>query len=70
MSEQKPIEVTGIMLRGDGKDIVVEAEINGAWREVIREFAGDTDTISHIVEPSGMRNAPPSKLADPTEGET
>lgn len=60
-----PVCVTGIMLRGDGRDIVVEAEIDGEWREVIREFApysDETVAISHIVEPSGMRKAPPSRL--------
>lgn len=62
MSKQEPVAVTGIMLRGDGKDIVVEAEVEGRWVEVIREFAANPDTISHIVEPSGIRNAPPSRL--------
>lgn len=55
-------EVTGIMLRTDSDDIVVEAEINGEWREVIREYAADNASISHIVEPLGMLKAPPSRL--------
>ena len=58
--ERKGIKVTGIMLRGDGRDVVVEAEIGGKWVEIIRELVtcdGAVHTVSHIVEPAGMRRA-------------
>jgi hypothetical protein len=54
-----PVCVTGVMLRGDGIgaecDMVVSVEIGGLWVDVIRER--NSDTISHIVEPLGIRNA-------------
>lgn len=55
------VEVTGIMLRGVGIGadckLVVEVEIGGQWYPVIEESASNRDTISHIVEPSGIRKA-------------
>jgi hypothetical protein len=53
----RPVPVSGVWLRGDGKDIVVAVEVNGKWVDVIREYAANTDTISHIVEPAGIRAA-------------
>jgi len=59
MPSKEGIIVTGIWVRSMGKYIEVLAEIDGEWRVVIREFAPlDEMTISHIVEPSGMKKAP------------
>ncbi len=41
-----------IWLRKDGKHIVVLVELNGEWREVIRELPGDE--FSHIWEDNPM----------------
>ena len=41
---------------GDGP-VLVDAEINGKWVTVIREYYCDSGVISHIVEPLGMRTA-------------
>jgi hypothetical protein len=51
-----PVEVTGIwLLRVTGQGIVVRAEIDGRWVDVISErFDGE---FSHIVEPGGMLTA-------------
>lgn len=45
-------DVTGIMLRTSGNQVIVEAEIDGKWWEVIRDI--NEGPISHIVEPAGM----------------
>lgn len=59
--ERIGVKVTGIWLRGDGNDVVVEAEIGGQWVEVIREHLatpyGEPHTVSHIVEVAGIRKA-------------
>lgn len=53
---QYPISVTGIMLRNAGKELIVEAEINGRWVVVIREWVGPMEfAVSHIVEPLGIQ---------------
>lgn len=46
------VPVMGIRLRKDGKHTVVDAEIGGAWIEVIRELSDNE--FCHIVEPAGM----------------
>jgi hypothetical protein len=51
--EMVPVE--GIRLRKDGVYTVVDAEIGGAWIEVIRERSDGE--FCHIVEPSGMFKA-------------
>ena len=48
--EMVPVE--GIRLRKEGAYTVVDAEIGGAWVEVIRERSDGE--FCHIVEPSGM----------------
>lgn len=48
------VPVMGICLRKEGKDTVVDAEIGGAWIEVIRERSDGA--FCHIVEPAGMRS--------------
>lgn len=54
------ITISGVMLRRSSDYAIVEVEYNGVWREVIREFV--ESPFSHIVEPSGMRDAPLSEL--------
>ena len=56
----KEIAVGGIMLRKSGKYVIVEAEVNGKWKEVIREH--EEGSFSHIVEPEGIKKAKPSAL--------
>jgi hypothetical protein len=46
------VPVGGIRLRKDGEYTVVDAEIGGAWIEVIRERSDGE--FCHIVEPDGM----------------
>jgi hypothetical protein len=53
--DNKPVEVTGIHLFRLGSRVIVKAEIDGHWVEVIREV-WDAN-FSHIVEPGGMRHA-------------
>lgn len=47
------LEVTGIHLLQLGDYVIVRAEIDGRWVEVIREH--HEGSFSHIVEPGGMR---------------
>lgn len=56
---KEPISVTGIWLDAHSGRIRVRAEIGGEWRTVIEEANGDGH-ISHIVEPAGMTDKPPS----------
>ena len=60
LSNGKTIEVSGIMLRRSGDYAIVEAEIDGKWREVIREFIDAP--FSHIVEHAGIADAKESEL--------
>ena len=48
----KFVPVMAIRLRTDGEHTVVDAEIGGAWIEVIRERSDGE--FCHIVEPSGI----------------
>lgn len=52
MSKDESVPVMGIRLRKDGKHTVVDAEVGGAWIEVIRELSDGE--FCHIVEPSGI----------------
>lgn len=47
------VSVSGIHLVAEGRDIVVRAEVDGRWVEVIREL--NDGPISHIVEPGGIQ---------------
>lgn len=49
------VAVSGIHLFRVGEHVVVSVEINGQWVEVIRER--HDGAFSHIVEPSGIRQA-------------
>ena len=54
-AENTPIPVSGIHLSRIGGDVIVQAEIDGVWVEVIRE---PVDSLfSRIVEPGDMRMA-------------
>lgn len=55
MSNDNFVPVMGIRLRKDGEHTVVDAEIGGAWIEVIRERTDGE--FCHIVEPSWMMAA-------------
>lgn len=46
------VPVMGIRLRKEGEYTIVDAEIGGAWVEVIRELSAGE--FCHIVEPNGM----------------
>lgn len=50
---QDAVPVTGIQLVRLGDYVVVRAEIDGKWVDVIREH--HDGSFSHIVEPLGMR---------------
>ena len=52
------VEVSGVMLRtvGDGK-VQVLVEVGGSWRAVITEAYDGEGTISHIVDPLGIRRS-------------
>lgn len=52
MSKDESVPVMGIRLRKEGKYTIVDAEIGGAWIEVIRELSDNE--FCHIVEPSGI----------------
>ena len=52
MATRNDIPVMGIRLRKEGKYTIVDAEIGGAWIEVIRELSDGA--FCHIVEPEGM----------------
>ena len=49
------IEIEGISLETEGKDIVVYAAINGAWVEIIRTC--QDGSISHAVTDIGILGA-------------
>ena len=51
--DERTIAISGIMLRRSGDRVIVEAEIDGRWVEVIDEF--HDSNFSHIVEPAGMK---------------
>lgn len=53
MPKKDTIAVSGIHLYRLGKHVIVNAEIEGKWVEVIREL--HDGQFSHIVEPGGMR---------------
>lgn len=61
---KETIEVSGIWLRQNGSDVTVLAEIDGQFRKVICEksYGPNESTISHIVEPNGMKKAPVDDL--------
>lgn len=55
-----PISVSAIWLVASGKDVIVLAEIDGVWVEIIREFADGP--YSHICEAHGMRSRARAKM--------
>lgn len=67
MTNHETVPVLGIRLRKDGEHTVVDAEIGGAWIEVIRERSNGE--FCHIVEASGIYSryyrSPESREYDP-----
>ena len=59
---QQAVPVTGIHLVRLGDYVVVRAEIDGEWIDVIREH--HAGSFSHIVEPLGMRRRQADANAD------
>ncbi len=62
---QQAVPVTGIHLVRIGGHVIVKAEIDGQWVEVIREW--HDGSFSHIVEPLGMRRRQADALAGKTD---
>lgn len=61
----KAIPITGIHLVRLGGYVVVKAEIDGQWVEVIREW--HDGSFSHIVEPLGMRRRQADAIVGATD---
>jgi hypothetical protein len=59
-----PVPVTGIWLARAGDRLVVRAEVDGRWRDVISEFdpyvPDASPPHSHIVEAAGILSASPT----------
>lgn len=50
------IEISGLMVRTEGNNIIVEVEVGDEWYQVIKEFAEiHESSVSHIIEPDGIR---------------
>ena len=49
---RETIKIEGLWLRREGDHVVVLAEVDGNWVEVIREHVDGS--FSHIVEPDGI----------------
>ena len=51
---KKTVEVSAIMLRNQGDYFIVEAEIDGKWIEIIREFVPYEGPVLHIAKAAGI----------------
>lgn len=65
MSDDKNINIRGIHLLTTGNGptarIIVRVETDDGWRDAIVEHANVVEsTVSHIVEPNGIRSSPRS----------
>lgn len=60
-----PIGVTAIWLKRLGDKVVVEAEVEGRWVEIISEH--HDGSYSHIAESGGIMNAVLRSIPTPTE---
>lgn len=50
---KEPVTISGLMLRAEGNDAIVELEIDGKWHKIVAcDMRG---SFSHIVEPLGIR---------------
>lgn len=50
--QKQAITISGVMLRAQGNDAIVELEIDGNWYKIIAcDMRG---SFSHIVEPLGI----------------
>jgi hypothetical protein len=51
--QKQTITISGVMLRAQGNDAIVELEINGIWHKIVAcDMRG---SFSHIVEPLGIQ---------------
>lgn len=51
--QKQTVTISGLMLRAQGNDAIVELEINGVWYEIVAcDMRG---SFSHIVEPLGIQ---------------
>lgn len=53
--QRKSISISSVALHREGGHVFVEVEIDGLWREVIRER--HDASFSHVVTASGIRSA-------------
>jgi len=60
MSDKPTVTVSAIWLRRSSDEVVVEAEIDGVWREVVREYC--EGPFSHIAEARGADRWPRSAM--------
>jgi hypothetical protein len=51
--KREPIAISGLMLRAQGNDAIVELEIDGTWHKIV--MCDMRNSFSHIVEPLGIR---------------
>ncbi len=50
--QKQTIAISGLMLRAEGNDAIVELEIDGVWYKIVAcDIRG---SFSHIVEPLGI----------------
>jgi hypothetical protein len=63
------IAISGVWLRKNSADIELLVEVDGHWRQVIVERCYDINenAISHITEPTGIRQAPLDPLTEPRQ---
>ena len=51
--QEQTIAISGVMLRAQGNDAIVELEIGGVWHKIVAcDMRG---SFSHIVEPLGIQ---------------
>lgn len=65
MAQQQAVPVTGIHLVRIGDYVIVRAEMDGKWVDVIKEH--HDGSFSHIVEPLGMRRRQADQAIGPTD---
>jgi hypothetical protein len=54
-TEEGKVCISGLMLRNQGHNLIVEIEVDGRWATVINEYCGPMEfAISHIVEGGGL----------------
>lgn len=62
-SLQEPVLIQGVWLDANVGRIRVYVEVDGVWRTILDlPNIPDGGHISHVVNPDGIRNSPPSPL--------